>query len=41
MIPTKIMLADKVSLKENAKINTIFTLIAGVGFGVGLSSVVI
>ena len=35
MIPTNKILADKVSLKEKAKNNTVFTLVAGVGFRVG------
>lgn len=35
LILTKIILADKVSLKENAKNNTIFTIIAGFSFGFG------
>lgn len=34
-IVTKAVLADKVSLKENAKNNTLFALVAGVSFGVG------
>lgn len=37
MIVTKVILADKVSLKENAKNNTIFTLVGGIGYGVGPS----
>jgi MFS family permease len=37
MIVTKVILADKVSLKENAKNNTIFTLVGGLGYGVGPS----
>jgi MFS family permease len=32
---TKVVLADKVSLKENAKNNTIFTIVGGIGYGVG------
>lgn len=35
LILNKIILADKVSLKENAKNNTVFTIIAGVSYGVG------
>lgn len=35
LIVTKIVLADKVSLEENAKNNTIFTIVGGVGYGVG------
>ncbi|KAE8452510.1 hypothetical protein EG329_000413 [Mollisiaceae sp. DMI_Dod_QoI] len=35
LINTKIILADKVSLKENAKNNTIFTIVGGVGYGIG------
>jgi MFS family permease len=35
MIITKIVLADKVSLKENAKNNTIFTIVGGIGYGIG------
>lgn len=35
LIVTKVILADKVSLKENAKNNTVFTLFGGVGYGVG------
>ena len=34
-IIVRTVLADKVSLKENAKNNTIFTLVAGVAYGVG------
>jgi MFS family permease len=34
-ILTKIILADKVSLKENAKNNTLFALIGGIGYGIG------
>lgn len=34
-IIVKTVLADKVSLKENARNNTIFTLVAGVAYGVG------
>jgi MFS family permease len=37
MIVTKVILADKVSLKENAKNNTIFTLVGGLGYGIGPS----
>lgn len=35
IILEKIILADKVSLKENAKNNTVFTLLGGIGFGIG------
>ncbi|KAH6672950.1 MFS multidrug transporter-like protein [Halenospora varia] len=35
MIVSKIVLADKVSLKENARNNTIFTLVGGIGYGIG------
>ena len=35
LILTKIILADKVSLKDNAKNNTIFTLVIGIGYGIG------
>jgi MFS family permease len=34
-ILTKVILADKVSLKENAKNNSIFSLIGGLGYGFG------
>jgi MFS family permease len=34
-IVIKTVLADKVSLEENAKNNTIFTLVAGIGYGIG------
>jgi MFS family permease len=34
-IVTKTILSDKVSLKENSKNNTIFTLLNGLSFGVG------
>jgi MFS family permease len=34
-ILTKIILADKVSLKENAKNNTIFAIVGGLGYGIG------
>ncbi len=34
-ILTRVILADKVSLKENAKNNTIFALVGGLGYGVG------
>lgn len=34
-ILTKVILADKVSLKENAKNNTLFTVIGGIGYGIG------
>ncbi|KAL5350340.1 hypothetical protein ACLOAV_003907 [Pseudogymnoascus australis] len=35
LITTKVVLADKVTLEENAKNNTIFTIVGGVGYGVG------
>jgi MFS family permease len=35
LITTKVVLADKVSLKENAKNNTLFTVVAGIGYGIG------
>jgi len=35
LIVAKSILADKVSLKENAKNNTVFTIIGGVGYGIG------
>jgi MFS family permease len=35
LITSKVVLADKVSLKENAKNNTLFTIVAGVGYGLG------
>ncbi|KUJ15382.1 MFS general substrate transporter [Mollisia scopiformis] len=35
LINSKIILADKVSLKENAKNNTVFTIVGGVGYGIG------
>ncbi|OBT72289.1 hypothetical protein VF21_07977 [Pseudogymnoascus sp. 05NY08] len=35
LINTKVILADKVTLEENAKNNTIFTIVGGVGYGVG------
>lgn len=34
-IVTRTVLADKVSLEENAKNNTIFTLVGGIGYGIG------
>jgi MFS family permease len=34
-ILTKVILADKVSLSENAKNNTLFTLVGGIGYGIG------
>jgi MFS family permease len=34
-ILTKVILADKVSLAENAKNNTLFTIVGGIGYGVG------
>jgi MFS family permease len=35
LINTKVILADKVSLKENARNNTTFTFVGGIGYGVG------
>jgi len=35
LIITKMILADKVSLKENAKNNSMFTIFAAIGYGVG------
>ncbi|KAG4430010.1 hypothetical protein IFR05_014505 [Cadophora sp. M221] len=35
LIVTKIILADKVNLKENAANNTVFTVIAGIGYSIG------
>lgn len=35
LVNTKVILADKVTLAENAKNNTIFTIVGGVGYGVG------
>jgi MFS family permease len=35
LIVAKAILADKVSLKENAKNNTVFTIVGGVGYGIG------
>lgn len=35
LIITKIILADKVSLEENAKKNTAFTIVGGVGYSIG------
>jgi MFS family permease len=35
LIVTKVILADKVSLRENAKNNSVFAIVAGVGYGVG------
>jgi MFS family permease len=35
LINTKVILADKVSLKDNATNNTIFTVIGGIGYGIG------
>lgn len=34
-ILTKIILADKVSLAENARNNTMFTMVGGAGYGIG------
>lgn len=34
-ILTKVILADKVSLAENAKNNTLFTILGGTGYGIG------
>ncbi|PVH88698.1 MFS general substrate transporter [Cadophora sp. DSE1049] len=35
LIVTKVILADKVNLKENAANNTIFTVVAGIGYSIG------
>lgn len=35
MVLTRMVLSDKVSLKENAVNNTVFSLVASIGFGVG------
>jgi MFS family permease len=35
LINCKVILADKVSLEQNAKNNTAFTIVGGVGYGVG------
>jgi len=35
MITSHVILADKVSLKENAKNNTIFAIVGGLGYGIG------
>lgn len=35
IILTKVILADKVSLAENAKNNTLFTLVGGIGYSIG------
>ncbi|KAG9239508.1 major facilitator superfamily domain-containing protein [Amylocarpus encephaloides] len=35
LIVTKVVLADKVTLKENAENNTLFTIVAAVGYGIG------
>ena len=35
LIVAKAILADKVSLKENASNNTVFTFVGGVGYGIG------
>jgi MFS family permease len=35
LIITKVILADKVSLEENAKNNTAFTIVGGIGYGIG------
>ncbi|KAF4627513.1 hypothetical protein G7Y89_g10645 [Cudoniella acicularis] len=35
MIVSKVILADKVSLKENARNNTLFTIVGGIGYGIG------
>jgi MFS family permease len=32
---TLVILADKVSLKDNAKNNTIFVMVSGIGYSVG------
>lgn len=38
LILTKFLLADKVSLKKNAKKNSLFAVIDGLTYGFGLSS---
>ena len=35
MILTRIVLSDQVSLKDNALNNTVFSLVVGVGYGIG------
>lgn len=35
LILSKIILADKVSLRDNAKNNTVFTLVIGVSYTIG------
>lgn len=35
MIVTKVILADKVSLRENAKNNTVFAIFGGIGYAIG------
>ncbi|KAK0109812.1 hypothetical protein ONS95_002483 [Cadophora gregata] len=35
LIVTKVILADKVNLKENAANNTVFTVVAGIGYSIG------
>lgn len=35
LIVTKVILADKVSLKDNAANNTLFTIIGAIGYGIG------
>lgn len=35
LIISKVILADKVSLEDNAKNNTAFTIVGGVGYGLG------
>jgi MFS family permease len=35
MIMTKVILADKVSLRENAKNNTVFAIFGGIGYAIG------
>ena len=35
LIVTKVILADKVNLKENAANNTVFTIVAGIGYSIG------
>lgn len=35
LIISRVILADKVSLEENAKNNTAFTIVGGVGYGIG------
>ena len=35
LVNTDIILADKVSLKENARNNTVFTIVGGMSYGAG------